>query len=188
MSGDAVGFRQAMSRRQSAQSAFEHYVVPEIPVLLRVARALTRHDAEAEDLVQDTVLRAFRAIDSFDGRYPRSWLLTIMRNTHINRHRRRRPELLRDPDATLAVAALEGLEEHSMFDDIFDAEVERALDALSPAFRAVVEHVDVQGLSYAETATELGVPVGTVMSRLHRARRRMRADLERAGIRPRSTT
>ncbi len=63
-------------------------------MLLRVANTLTRNHAEAEDLVQDALLRAFRAIDSFDGRHPRAWLLTILRNTHINRNRRQRAELL----------------------------------------------------------------------------------------------
>jgi len=79
-------------------TAFERYVLPETELLLRVANSLTRNRADAEDLVQDTLLRAFRAIDRFDGRYPRAWLLTILRNTHINRNRRRRPELLRDPE------------------------------------------------------------------------------------------
>lgn len=69
------------------QEAFARYVLPEIDVLYRVARSITRHDADAEDLVQDTMLRAFRSIDRFDGRHPRAWLLTIMRNAQINRVR-----------------------------------------------------------------------------------------------------
>uniref|UniRef100_UPI003752473E RNA polymerase sigma factor n=1 Tax=Ilumatobacter sp. TaxID=1967498 RepID=UPI003752473E len=89
-----------MSDAATDDTAFERYVLPEIEVLLRVAHSLTRNHAEAEDLVQDTLLRAYRGIDGFDGRHPRAWLLTILRNTHINRNRRRRPELLRDPDAT----------------------------------------------------------------------------------------
>ena len=80
-----------MSDAATDDTAFERYVLPEIEVLLRVANSLTRNHAEAEDLVQDTLLRAYRAIDGFDGRYPRAWLLTILRNTHINRNRRRRP-------------------------------------------------------------------------------------------------
>lgn len=178
-----------MSDQLRAQAAFERYVVPELPVLLRVARSLTRQDSAAEDLVQDTLLRAFRAIDGFDGRYPRAWLLTIMRNAHSNAHRRRRPELLRDADDALDVAddaSLFGGAFDGAFDDSFDAAVQAALDQLKGSFRRVVELVDIQGLSYAEAATELGVPVGTIMSRLHRARRRMRAHLERQGISRRS--
>ncbi|MGD9754103.1 MAG: RNA polymerase sigma factor [Acidimicrobiia bacterium] len=171
-----------MTKQLRAQEAFERYVVPELPVLLRVARALTRHDAEAEDLVQDTLMRAFRGIETFDGRYPRSWLLTIMRNTHINRNRRRRPELLADPDDADTVAVTDT----TAFDHQFDAAVEAALDDLGSQFRAAVELVDIRGLTYAEAAQHLNIPIGTVMSRLHRARRRMRDQLEQAGLAPRS--
>jgi RNA polymerase sigma-70 factor (ECF subfamily) len=147
---------------------FSTYVLPEIDYLLRAARGLTRNNADAEDLAQETMLRAYRASDRFDGRHPRAWLLTIMRNTHINSHRRRRPQLLRDPDTPE-----------------FDTEIERALTDLPEAFRAVVDLVDIGGLSYAEAAAALGVPTGTVMSRLHRARRRIRDHLDRAGVAPR---
>ena len=85
---------------------------------------------EAEDLVQDALIRAFRSIDTFDGKYPRAWLLTIVRTTNINRHRRQRLVLLDDPDV-------------------------------------------------------LEIPIGTVMSRLHRARRKVRDDLCDSGLAPR---
>ncbi|MCB1003421.1 MAG: sigma-70 family RNA polymerase sigma factor [Acidimicrobiales bacterium] len=124
-------------------------------------------------MVQDTLIRAYRAIERFDGRHPRAWLLTILRNTHINRNRRRRPELMRDPDGTSRelheVPSLE-LADASV-DAGFDAEVERALAELDEPFRRVVELVDVSGLTYAEAAEVLGVPTGTVMSRLHRGRK-----------------
>ena len=80
-------------------------VLPEVDVMWRVAMSLTRNRANAEDLVQESLLRAYKAIDSFDGRYPRAWLLTILRNTERNRHRRRRPELLSDPEHRRAVRA-----------------------------------------------------------------------------------
>lgn len=176
-----------MTGATGPQEAFDRLVVPEIPVLLRVARSLTRNDADAEDLVQDVLIRSYRAIDRFDGRHPRAWLLTITRNTHVNRQRRRRPELMRDPDAQLEVAsALTALDEATCVDATFDAEVEAALEQLDALFRSVVDAVDVRGLAYAEAATELGIPVGTVMSRLHRARKRIRDHLERAGVGPRS--
>jgi len=172
-------------------TAFERYVLPEIEVLLRVAHSLTRNHAEAEDLVQDTLLRAYRGIAGFDGRHPRAWLLTILRNTHINRNRRRRPELLRDPDLAndrLAASASDDRTD-AFVDDDLDVEIVRALDALDALdepFRRVVELVDIDGLSYAEAAEVLDVPVGTVMSRLHRARSRIRDRLDRAGLAPRS--
>ncbi|HSL72825.1 MAG TPA: sigma-70 family RNA polymerase sigma factor [Ilumatobacteraceae bacterium] len=169
--------------------AFERYVLPEIEVLLRVANSLTRNHAEAEDLVQDTLLRAYRAIDGFDGRYPRAWLLTILRNTHINRNRRRRPELLRDPDLAIdrMISAASDERTDAVVDDEIDAEILRALAALDEPFRSVVELVDIDGLSYAEAAEMLEVPVGTVMSRLHRARSRIRDRLDRVGFAPRSS-
>jgi len=157
-------------------------------VLLRVAHSLTRNHAEAEDLVQDTLLRAYRGIAGFDGRHPRAWLLTILRNTHINRNRRRRPELLRDPDSAndrLAASASDDRTDGFVDDDL-DVEIVRALDALEDPFLRVVELVDIDGLSYAEAAELLDVPVGTVMSRLHRARSRIRDRLDRAGLAPRS--
>ncbi|MDH4363738.1 MAG: RNA polymerase sigma factor [Acidimicrobiia bacterium] len=172
----------------SRLTPFEQHVLPEIEVLLRVARSLTRNNADAEDLVQDTLIRAHNGIDRFDGRHPRAWLLTILRNAHINRHRRRRPELLRDPDVTFdRMSKAAGPEQTDAFVDLeLDAELIRALDQLSQPFRFVVELVDIQGLSYAEAAQVLGVPPGTVMSRLHRARARLRDRLHRTGLAPRS--
>ncbi len=171
------------------QTPFERYVLPEIDLLLRVATSMTKHRAEAEDLVQDTLLRAYRSVDRFDGRHPRSWLLTILRNTHINRNRRRRPELLRDPEAALdrlaSVAADDAIDR--LVDDAVDAEILAALRSLDEKFRRVVELVDVQGLSYAEAAEVLDVPVGTMMSRLHRARGRIRDRLDRTDLVPRRT-
>lgn len=166
--------------------AFSTYVVPEIDVMYRVAMSLTRRKADAEDLVQDTLIRAYRAVDRFDGRHPRAWLLTILRNTHINRNRRRRPELLHDPDTEMERLATTRAgddfdPEAVVVAPVFDAAVIDALEALPERFRTAVEMVDLAGLSYQEAAEQLEVPVGTVMSRLHRARRRMRGDLEAAG-------
>lgn len=167
------------------QEAFDRYVVPEIEVLYRVARSITRNPTDAEDLVQDTMVRAYNAILRFDGRHPRAWLLTIMRNAQINRVRRRRPGLLQDPDATMAQLADEDSGELGpeglVVEPVFDAAVEKALATLPDKFRAVVELVDIQGLSYQEAADALGVPTGTIMSRLHRARRRIRTHLESSG-------
>ncbi len=190
--------RQAGSPRVSAvpagteeqrRKAFATYVMPEIEVLLRVARTLVPRPADAEDLVQDTLVRAFRAIDSFDGRHPRAWLLTIMRNAQINRTRRRRPELLDDPDDTLErmreAEHDHGSPEAVVVGRLFEGIVMDALDVLPGRFRRVVELVDIDGLSYAEAAEVVSVPVGTVMSRLHRARARIRDRLTAAGLAPR---
>lgn len=175
-----------MDSPAAADAAFEKYVLPELDVMLRVATSITRNPTDAEDLVQDTLLRAYRSIERFDGRYPRAWLLTIMRNAQINRVRRKRPELLRDPDATFDREADSSTEGQSadteLIDEIFDERIETAFDALSEKFRTVVQLVDLDGLSYQEAANILDVPVGTVMSRLHRARKKIREDLEKSGV------
>ena len=171
----------------AGQERFTHYVVPEIEVMLRVARSITGDPVEAEDLVQDALIRAFRSIDRFDGRHPRAWLLTIVRNTNVNRNRRRRPGLLDDPDAAETATTESGSSsaEDAVVDRTFEAEVEASLQTLSDDARRVIELVDLAGLSYAEAADILEVPVGTVMSRLHRARRRIRDSLRRSGLAPR---
>lgn len=177
-----------VARTDTDEEAFERYVLPEIEVLLRVARSMTRNHAEAEDLVQDTLIRAYRGIGRFDGRHPRAWLLTILRNTHINRNRRRRPDLLRDQEATFERLESDSATDRAdvLVEQTIDGEILTALDTLSEDFRRVVELVDIDGLSYPEAAEVLGVPIGTIMSRLHRARRRIRDRLDRTGFAPRS--
>lgn len=170
------------TRPASQDDLFAKYVVPEVQVLYRVANSITRNPTDAEDLVQDTMLRAYRAIERFDGRYPRAWLLTIMRNAQINRVRRKRPELLKDPEQSFERFADDSPEsrdaESQLMDQEFTAPIENALAELPEKFRKVVELVDLHELSYQEAADTLGIPVGTVMSRLHRARRNIRRSLE----------
>ena len=149
---------------------FEELVVPETDVLWRVALSITRNRADAEDVVQETLLRAFRSLGTFDGRYPRAWLLTILRNAERNRHLGPRTE-----SDEVEVSA----EQHEFTDF-----VAQAVEQLPDGFREVVELVDINGLSYQEAADVLGVPIGTVMSRLHRARRRLREALVPAGFGP----
>ncbi len=167
---------------EQRQHAFRVHVQPEIEVLLRVARTLTGSWADAEDLVQDTLIRAYRGIGGFDGRYPRAWLLTILRHTHINSVRRQRPALLaqsadldgyRPAFGTPTVAGTED----TVTDRYLDEHLDAALAGLDERFRVVLLLVDVDQLSYAEAAELLGIPVGTVMSRLSRARDRVRTAL-----------
>lgn len=167
----------------SASAGFERWVLPEVEVMLRVARSITRDPHDAEDLVQDTMLRAYRSIDRFDGRHPRAWLLTILRNAEINRHRRRRPSLLTAAQQDLPDPAADGgaTAESTYVDLTFEAAVDDAFEHLSADFREVIELVDIGGLTYAEAAQVAGIPEGTVMSRLHRARGRVRERLERHG-------
>ena len=132
------------------------------------------------------MLRAYRSIERFDGRHPRAWLLTIMRNAEVNRVRRRRPSLLADPDETADRASsmadqAPGPEQLAM-DRRFDTAVEEAYLQLPSMFREVIDLVDLAGLSYHEAVEVLDVPQGTVMSRLHRGRKRIREALAAAGI------
>ena len=162
--------------------AFGEVVVPEIEVMLRVARSITASAADAEDLVQESLVRAFRAIDRFDGRHPRAWLLTIVRNTNANMHRRRRPlvvddwELIHASRPAFGASATPGAEDVYVREEL-DGALQDAVAALDPRFRSVLVLVDVHDLSYAEAAAVLDVPVGTVMSRLSRARQRVRTAL-----------
>lgn len=195
MPGRRRGFPPSMRKTgesgdESRRRAFERYVVPELEVLSRVASSIVSRPADAEDLVQDTLLRAYQGVDRFDGAHPRAWLLTIMRNAEINRNRRRRPELMRDPDAEMARLASQATGPGALTDDLaleqqFDGVVHTAFMALPENFRRVLELVDIDGLSYAEAAQLLGVPEGTVMSRVHRARKRIRDRLATTGIAPR---
>lgn len=187
VSGDVtVAVASSVLEGETGDEVFNRLVLPEVDVMWRVALSLTRNRADAEDLVQESLLRAYKAIHTFDGRYPRAWLLTIVRNTERNRHRRRRPELLSDPNiaeergpATDADEIERRAEDHE-----FDSAVTAALAELPENFRRVVELVDVDGLTYQEAADVLDVPLGTVMSRLHRARRRIRDLLVPLGFGP----
>ncbi|WP_336389677.1 sigma-70 family RNA polymerase sigma factor [Mycolicibacterium austroafricanum] len=156
---------------------FRRHVEPEIELLLRVARTLVG-PVDAEDLVQETLLRAWRAMDRFDGRYPRAWLMTILKNTNMNMQRRRQPHSLDDVDSYAGATPAFGVIPPSTEDQIMSVflpdDLHNAVQSLDTKFRSVLLLVDVDDLSYAEAAEALGVPLGTVMSRLHRARKRVR--------------
>jgi RNA polymerase sigma-70 factor, ECF subfamily len=158
---------------------FEELIVPEMPFLARIARTMSRSQAEADDLAQETLVKAFRAIDSFDGAYPRAWLARIARNTAINRDQRNREFLLAEegtvepePDPADITDP-----EDIVLSQVVDEDLKRALDELPPAFRVLVQMVDVEDMTYQEAADALEIPIGTVMSRLHRARNRLRKSL-----------
>lgn len=164
------------------RQGMERHVVPEIGVIYRVALAMTRNAADAEDLVQETLLRAYRAIDRFDGKHRRAWLLTILRNANINRMRKQRLEFpLAESEAQNLELADDRGPEVVVVDESFDPIVADAFNALPRKFRDVVGLVDIDGLSYEECALALAIPVGTVMSRLHRARMKMKKRLEFEG-------
>jgi RNA polymerase sigma-70 factor (ECF subfamily) len=167
---------------------FEREILVHLDALYRVALRLTGSAADADDLVQETMLKAYRGFDGYEpGTNAKGWLLTILRNAFINEYRRRarRPEHV-DLDTAEAVAALpeEELEvpQERFFDGIVDDEVLRAVDALPAPFREAVVLSDVEGLDYREIAKVMNVPVGTVKSRLFRGRRLLKAKLYRYAV------
>jgi RNA polymerase sigma-70 factor, ECF subfamily len=173
-----------MSDDTDQRRRFEELIVPEMPFLARVSRSMSRSAAEGEDLAQDTLVKAFRAMDRFDGRHPKAWLARIARNTAINRDRRNREFLLAE-DGVIEPEQAPGETddpEQLVLSAEIDSELRDALDELPPAFRVVVQLVDVEGFSYQEAADALEIPVGTVMSRLHRARTRLRRALSRTHL------
>jgi RNA polymerase sigma-70 factor (ECF subfamily) len=145
-------------------------VVGEIQRLRRYARALTGDDAEADDLIQDTLERALVRLDQWrDGDNPCKWMLSILHNLHVDslRRRSRRPLHvgLESVGAASSVAAADG---------VSGCDVDRALQHLNVGQREVLLLVGVEGFTYAETADVLDIPIGTVMSRLARGRDRLR--------------
>lgn len=161
---------------------FDAEVLPHLDTLYRVALRLTGDPAAAEDLVQDAVFRALRGWSSFrEGSNARAWLVTILRNQFINGWRaRRRAPVQVDADAIPEPPDRNDPDpEGRFFAELVDDEVLAALDALPDDFREVVVLSDLEGLPYAEVAEALGIPVGTVKSRLFRARRILQGRLRR---------
>jgi len=167
---------------ETAAARFDAVVAPEIPTMWRAACAICGNTHDAEDLMQDTLVRAYRFLDGFDGAHPRAWLLTILRNTHTNNGRRRRPSLLATgeiPESLASDPSTPASAETDSMVHAFDERVEKAVRSLSPKLAQVVALVDMGGFTYDEAGVALGIPAGTVMSRLHRARRHIRSQLDR---------
>ena len=176
------------SRSMGRQEEFEAVALEHFDVLYSTAMRLTRNPPEAQDLVQETYLKAYRFFDRFEpGTNIKAWLFTILRNTHINAYRKAsRQQEQTDfervepfyADPTLFPewsdqAPLEEVLRHVVQDD-----VKRALDALPEVYRMVVLLADMADFSYKEIAAIIDCPEGTVMSRLFRGRRLLRNSLE----------
>jgi RNA polymerase sigma-70 factor (ECF subfamily) len=176
------------TRRGDRSREFEEVALVHLDVLYRTALRLTRHRAEADDLVQETCLRAYRSFDRFNpGTNCRAWLLAILRNAFLNRVRRAGREVLDGAaspwEATESAFADPGLAENNPEEEflqtVVHGDVDRALTALPLPFREAVTLADLEGLSYKEVAEVLGCPIGTVMSRLARGRALLRQSLRR---------
>jgi RNA polymerase sigma-70 factor (ECF subfamily) len=164
------------------RKAFEAEALPHMGALFGTALRMTRSPSDAEDLVQDTYFKALRAKEQFEpGSNCKAWLFRILTNTFINKYRRRvkEREILHGADKQTAVwnfyrpdgrrAIIDP--ENALVDRFMSDEVQAALEALPVDYRTVITLSDVQGFSYKEVAEMAQIPVGTVMSRLHRGRR-----------------
>jgi RNA polymerase sigma factor (sigma-70 family) len=140
-----------------------------------LARWLARDRHDAEDIVQEACLRALRGFENFRGEDGRAWLLTIVRNTcYTWLKRRRSQEVSMDADANIEGVECETADPPSLLTKAFETEQLRAaIEELPLEFREAIVLKDIQGLSYREIAEIAGVPIGTVMSRLSRGRRRL---------------
>lgn len=175
------GARDAPPGRARRAATFDAEALSHVDSLYRTALRLTGSPADSEDLVQDTYLKAFRAADSFQpGTNLRAWLFTILHNSARNRFRdRAREGLVVDSEAAerasdlSAIAGAEGgaSPEALLLRETLGPELQAAIDALPEVFRQAVWLRDVEEFSYADIAKMLEIPVGTVMSRISRARR-----------------
>jgi RNA polymerase sigma-70 factor (ECF subfamily) len=167
---------------------FERDALPYRAALLRTARRLTRNEADAEDLVQDTLLNAYVGFRRFrPGTNLRAWLFRILHNRWISTHRmkQRRPDEFavdQITDSDLASSAIHTADggrsaEDEALNVLPDSDIRAALAALPEGFQLAVYYADVQGFTYAQTAALMKVPLGTVMSRISRSRERLRESL-----------
>jgi RNA polymerase sigma-70 factor (ECF subfamily) len=166
------------------QAEFERLAIEQLDLVYRVARRFTGEASRAEDLVQETYLRALRSRDNFDLQQfgIRPWLLRILHNLHLSNAERdgRRPVAMDDEHLELADARKNGppslpIDPRSL--EGMDEQLVRALDGLQQEYRSVLMLWAVEDFSYKEIADALSIPLGTVMSRLHRARQRLSEQL-----------
>ncbi|HEX7099416.1 MAG TPA: sigma-70 family RNA polymerase sigma factor [Acidimicrobiia bacterium] len=172
------------------QANFERDAMPYVGQLYAAAMRMTRNPADAEDLVQETMLKAYRAYDTFtEGTNLKAWLYRILTNTYINRYRKaqRRPtetDLGEVEDLYLYrrlgsedTADVSRSAEDQLLDGLVESDIKEAVEALPEHFRLPVLLADLEGFSYKEIAEILDIPIGTVMSRLHRGRKQLQRAL-----------
>jgi RNA polymerase sigma-70 factor, ECF subfamily len=177
----------ALFKKRPAPSDFEREALPHLPALYAAALRMTRHERDAEDLVQDALLRAYRFFDTFEaGTNCKAWLFRILTNVFCNRYREREREheILNEAEASpanveqfLAGAGVDADAESALLGHMVSGDVEKALAALPADFRMAVILADLEDFSYKEIAEIMECPAGTVMSRLYRGRKMLQQQL-----------
>ena len=188
---EKVMLNETQTRRNQAdvRQSFETEARPHLGVLRANARRLTNSDADADDLVQDTMVRAYRYYDRFEpGTNFKAWLFQIQRNVFVNRYRREQRERTALTESARASIQDRCMSQASIRNGLSTQQnVERpqvakaiqdALEDLPEQARSIVLRADIDGWSYKEIAAEMGTPIGTVMSRLHRARKSLQSSLQ----------
>lgn len=181
-----IGMAELTTKEIQKQEDFEEEIIPHLDAMYNFALRLTSDPSDAEDLVQDTIVKAFRFFSSYEkGTNAKAWLFRILKNSYINNYRKKskKPSQVDYDEVSTFYETIRAERtdtsdlEDKMFRELIDDDISNALDELPEDFRTVVLLCDVEGFTYEEIANMLDVPIGTIRSRLHRGRNLLKAQL-----------